>query len=257
MTLDEYAPRLDSAELVLEQLDSSARLTRHIIEGGFSWPDKTIEATFSEVRFEDCIFAGADLSGSTFEDCEFLQCSMRGADFRDARFLNCKLYCDDSPSDFRYAELRDVLFEGCDLTTCNFERASAYGLELKGCQAQGIDFTNVDFSMTLGRNQTVADFKCTSSNLAYADFSSTYLAGATFKSTRLVHAVMHDCDLSGATLTQCELDNLEATHLKLSGANLAGSRFNNLNPRLIDLNGTKVDAEQAMTLLTILGIEIL
>jgi len=256
VTLDEYAPSVDSAEQVLDALANGNRLSGYRIEGGFSWPEDNIDGVFSGCRFEDCIFAGADLGGATFEDCEFAQCSLRSADLRDARFIDCKLYLDEQASDLRYCELRDARFEGCDLTTCTFERANAYGLKLIRCQAQGADFTNVDFGMTLTRNQTLIDFECDGCNLAYADFSSTNLAGAVFKSTRLVHALMHNCDLSNSQITDCELDNLDAAKLSLRGANLCGSRFNNLNPTEIDLTGAQVDADQALSLLGALGIEV-
>ena len=257
MTFDEMAPRLDSAEALVERIAQDPVVSQHIIEGGFAWPANNLEVSFRACRFEDCILAGADLAGAVFDDCEFLQCSLRGSDLRDARFTNCKLYLNEQSSDLRYAELRDAVFEDCDLTTCTFERANAYGLSLIRCQAQGADFTNVDFSMTLGRNQTVAGFTCSDSNLAYADFSSTYLSGVTFNGVRLAHAVLNNCDLSHATIVDCELDNIESQRLTLAGANLSGSQFNSLNPKTIDLTGTKVDADQALSLLTAMGIEIL
>ena len=249
--------RLDSADDVVAALAANNRLSGCTVEGGFAWPAENIDGVFSEVRFEDSIFGGADFSGATFDDCEFLQCSLRGADLRDTVFTRCKLYCDEVATDLRYAELRDAKFEGCDLTTCNFERANAYGLKLIRCQAQGANFTNVDFGLTLGRNQTLIDFECAGSNLAYADFSSTYLSGAVFKSTRLAHALFNNCDLSEAQLLDCELDNIEGTRLSLKNANLCGSRFNNLNPKEIDLTGAQVDADQALGLLSALGIDVI
>lgn len=255
MTPDD-APRIDSADELQQQLSERQTLQQFVIEGGFSWPGDNIEASFVECRFEDCIFSGAELEGATFTDCEFLQCSFRGANLRDARFLNCKLYVDETACDCRYAELRDVCFEGCDLTTVNFQRANAYGLKLLRCQAQGVDFTNVDFGMAMSRNQTVVEFECSNSNLAYADFSATYLSGAVFTETRLAHAVLQNCDLSNSTLTNCELDNIEAQQLSLNGTDLRGTRFNNLNPRHIDLTGARVDADQALSLLETMGIEV-
>jgi len=236
VTLDDLAPSVDSADALVDALADTNLLKAHRIEGGF--------------------VAGADLTGATFEDCEFAQCSLRSAELHDTRFTNCKLYVDEQPSDLRYCELRDARFEDCDLTTCTFERANAYGLKLIRCQAQGVDFTNVDFGLTMGRKQTLIDFECDSCNLAYANFSSTFLAGAAIKSTRLAHAVLHNCDLSNSELIDCELDNVDAARLVLKGANLRGSRFNNLNPKEIDLSGAQVDADQALGLLAALGIEV-
>ena len=140
----------DSAEQLLELLAAAGNdLTDAVIEGGFSWPADNIEAGFTACRFEDCILGGAELEGSRFEDCEFAATSLRGANLRDAQFINCKFYSEEQPADFRYAQLRDARFEGCDLTTARFERASAYGLKLFRCQAQGADFSSVDFGLSL------------------------------------------------------------------------------------------------------------
>lgn len=256
MTVLEDAKRIDSATQLQDYLAEHNEVTGIVIEGGFSWPAANIESNFVGCRFEDCIFSGAELEGCVFRDCEFMQCSLRGANLRDARFVDCKLYVDEQACDLRYAELRDVHFEGCDLTTANFQRANAYGLKLLRCQAQGADFTNVDFGMTLTRNQTVVEFECVSTNLAYADFSATYLSGASFTDSRLAHAVFQNCDLSNSTVTNCELDNIETQNLSLAGTDLRGTRFNSLDPRHVDLRGAKIDADQALGLLAVMGIEV-
>ena len=248
---------IDSARQLLELLAKAPVLSGGRIDSVVDWPDEELEASFVECRFEDCVFTSALLEGVEFRDCEFLRCSFRRAQLRDVQFIDCKLYVTEEACDFAYAELRDASFSGCDLTTVSFERANAYGLRLSRCQGQGADFSGVDFGMMLSRNSTIVSFECADCNLAYADFSNTYLNSARFTDTRLAHAVLQRCDLSDAVLTGCELDNIESGELLLAGTDLRGTQFNNLDPRVVNLTGAQVDSTQALTLLATMGIDVI
>jgi len=226
------------------------------VEGAFAWPQTHIETAFKDCEFVGCVLRDADLEGTEFIDCTFEDVSLGGANLRDCVFRNCRFFIEEVASDFRYAQLRDVCFERCDLTTVSFERASAYGLRLDRCQAQGADFGNVDFGLTLARSQSLVSFEARDSNLAYADLSGTYLPGAVMTDCRLVHAVLHRCTLSNANLGGTDLCNIEASGLKLDGADLRGALFNNLDPATVDLAGARVSAEQGLSLLACIGIEV-
>ena len=226
------------------------------LEGAFAWPEAQIEVAFKDCEFVGCVLRGADLEGSQFSNCTFANVSLRSANMRDCEFTNCRFFIEEVASDFRYAQLRDACFERCDLTTVNFERASAHGLRLIRCQAQGVDFSNVDFGLTLARSQSLVSFEVRDSNLAYADLSGTYLPGAIITDCRLVHAVLQGCILSNAILVDTDLCNIQASGLKLDGADLRGALFNNLDPRTVDLAGARVSAEQGLSLLASLGIEV-
>ena len=207
------------------------------------------------------MFAGgdwrsADLSGCRFVDCSFQAVAFRSTCLRDAVFERCRFYENEQACEFRYAELREAGFTGCDLTTANFERANLHGVELHRCQAQGASFVQADFTLSLSRTRNLVRFLAEGCNLAYSDFSQIHLPGGCFSDCRLVHASFNHADLSGAALTDCDLSNLEAQGLTLAGADLRGARFNNLDPRGIDLTGARVTAEQALLLIAAMDIEI-
>ncbi|MEM7219851.1 MAG: pentapeptide repeat-containing protein [Pseudomonadota bacterium] len=224
--------------------------------GAFAWPQSLNDRRFIDCRFVDTVFGSIDLEGTVFSGCTFERASLRGANLRESSFQTCVFFVDDAAADFRYAELRDARFVGCDLTTVTFERANAHGLSLLRCQAQGADFSLLDVGLAIGRNNTRFAFEASDCNLAYADFTGVTLTGTTLRDCRLAHAVLHRVDLTEADLSGSDLTNIESNALTLVGADLRGARFNNLDPRTVDLSGARVSVEQALVLLDALGIVV-
>ena len=200
------------------------------------------------------------LAGSHFDHVEFEACRFRAAELSDARFEHCTFFTGEAPSncDFSFADLRETVFDRCDLTTAVFTRTRAHGLELKQCQAQGAEFREADFSLAVpgaqrsGVNHATFD----GCNLSYADFSRTDLTDCQLTDNRLIHSIWHNAVLERANLTGSTLDNIEGKGLVLRGADLRGCRFNNLDARQIDLTDVQVELEQGLTLLQTLGIQV-
>ena len=227
-----------------------------LIADPITWPEESVGLIVHNVQFERVSFRQAVMTGAQFVDCRFIDCSFRSTDLSDSHFERCQFYDADTQSscDFSYAVLRNCKFEVCDLTTAACPRTRTYGIELRRCQASGIDFSNADFTLSVGSVFATASFiDC---NLAYADFSQTTLTSAAFTGSRLSHSVWHNASLNDADLSGCELDNIEARGLDLRGADLRDARFNRLDPREIDLTGVKMYAEQGLEVLRTLGIEI-
>ena len=244
----------------LSQVQLDTCIARGAITGGAVSRDVVWPASIEQLDVHDSDFVGvsfrqAILANATFVNCRFIDCTFRSADLADCGFERCSFYDADTQvhCDFSYATLRNGRFEGCDLTTALCQRTRAYGIEMRRCQASGIDFSNTDFGIG-GGNFTAATFA--DCNLAYADFSRTVLDGANFSGSRLSHSIWHDASLAGADLTGCVLDNVEARGLVLIGADLRAARFNRLDPRQIDLTGVRMNAEQGLEVLRTLGIEI-
>ena len=219
------------------------------------WPAETTNLEIGNCTFDGVSFRQAVLTGAHIVDCRFNDCSFRSADLSEAHFERCRFYDSDTEKscDFSYANLRNSRFDGCDLTTALLTRTRAYGIEMRRCQASGIDFTLADFALGQGDFTSATFAEC---NFSYADFSRTTLNGASLAGCRLSHSLWNDASLREADLTGCELDNVEARNLDLRCADLRDARFNRLDPREIDLTGVKMYAEQGLEVLRTLGIEI-
>lgn len=211
-------------------------------------------------RCIDMDFSQWVLAGSHFEQVEFEACRFRASDLSDCRFERCTFFTGDASSncDFSFADLRETVFDRCDLTTAVFVRTRAYGLELRQCQAQGTEFNETDFSLAVpgGQRSEVCRATFDGCNLSYADFSATNLTGCQLTDNRLIHSLWHNAVLERANLAGSTLDNIEGKGLVLRGADLRGCRFNNLDARHIDLTDVQVELEQGLTLLQTLGIRV-
>jgi len=239
----------------LNECIAAGTITNGALSDDVAWPVSVGQLRAHDSDFIGVSFRQAILADAHFLNCRFVGCSFRSTDLADCSFERCIFYDPDTQAacDFSYATLRNSRFEGCDLTTATCQRTRAYGIEMRRCQASGIDFTNTDFGIGQG-NFTAATF--VDCNLAYADFSRTTLDGANFAGSRLTHSIWHDASLAGADLSGCILDNIEARGLVLVGADLRDARFNRLDPRQIDLTGVRMNAEQGLEVLRTLGIEI-
>lgn len=208
-----------------------------------------------DVSFIATSFAQADLAESGFVRCRFSACSLRGADLTGATFESCRFYDSDADlsCDFSFADMRRTRFEACDLTTATLRRIRAWGIVVKRCQASGASFREADFALGTGGFPNALFEDC---NLAYADFSGTDLRECAVTRCRLVHGIWEYASLAGADLRGSALDNIEARGAQFAGADLRGASFNNLDPRIVDLTGARVDADQALLLLTALGIRL-
>lgn len=227
---------------------------------GSEFEGTELNLTASHGRCSGVDFSRCTLSGSSFHDVTFHDCRFRATELDDCRFERCEFFDpeQDTKCDFSFASLRDTVFEKCDLTTSLFVRTRAYGLTLSRCQAQGTEFTEADFSLALptGHDSDVCHAVFDGCNLSYADFSGTDLTACRLTDNRLVHSVWHNAVLERAQLAGSTLDNIEGKGLVLRGADLRGCRFNNLDPREIDLTDVQVELEQGLVLLHTLGIDV-
>ena len=232
---------IDSVAAFRDALQQGALVERRVV--GVDLPRATLN--------------GAELTGSTFERCGFEGTSWRSVEAAGCRFTKCRFFDaeGESAADFSYARLREASFANCDLTTVEFNGARLYDLTLDNCQAQGADFNGADFRLPVG-DTDLAAFRAADCNLAYADFSNTFLAGATLERCRLVHARFDYATLDDADLTGSDLANISGVGLRLRGADLRGATFNNLDPREIDLEKVTISLDQCALLLAPLGINI-
>ena len=253
----------DPVALTLAQF--SKRAGKGVVEGFTLEPSRDLDAAEMRVSARNGRCIGIDfsqwvLAGSHFEHVEFEACRFRAGDLSDCRFEHCTFFTGEVPSncDFSFADLRETVFERCDLTTAVFIRTRAYGLELNQCQAQGCEFREADFSLAVpgAQRSGVNDATFNGCNLSYADFSRTDLTGCQLTDNRLIHSIWHNAVLERANLTGSTLDNIEGKGLVLRGADLRGCRFNNLDARQIDLTDVQVELEQGLTLLQTLGIQV-
>lgn len=199
-------------------------------------------------------FTGEDLNGALFDTCSLIRSCFKQCDLRNARFIDCKFYAAQEPGvEFSYSNLREARFVHCDLTTAQFGNIKGYDLTLKDCQLTGADFAKADFRLPVGQID-LASLTMTGCNFSYGNLSHCFLKGAVLTENRMIEVLAHNTVLDEACFDGSDLSNLSGRGMSIRGADLRGARFNNLNPREIDLSGVRITVEQAPWLLDALGI---
>ncbi len=91
---------------------------------------------FEGVRFEQ-----QDLEGEQFQGCRFIGCNFSWLDLAECRFVDCSFYDRERELSclLQGCDLREASFLRCDLTMADCSQSQCLGLELRDCQALGIN----------------------------------------------------------------------------------------------------------------------
>ncbi len=133
---------------------------------------------------------------ATFEDCEFVAIDFTDIVLKSVSFLDCKFSnCNLANQPLINTSMRDVLFETCNLVGINwcslrrlenskfvdsklnystFQALKMKDVEIRGCSALEVDFSEADLSH--------ADFS--NSSFSGANFDRANLTGVDFRTSR-------------------------------------------------------------------------
>jgi fluoroquinolone resistance protein len=136
---------------------------------------------FYSCVFRKCSFLETTLRNCRFVDCEFRECNLSLCRVMDCSFSNTR-FQDSQVIGVDWTEaswpkrgfLRTVDFRSCALNHSTFIGLSLRGIELTGCVARDVDFTEADLSRA---------------DLTHTDFSQS----------RFLHTDLTEADLTGAT----------------------------------------------------------
>lgn len=127
--------------------------------------------------FNNCNFAGCDLSGIKFLDCSFNGCNLTLVElnrtiFRDVKFKDCKMLGlhFDTCSEFGLS----FSFDGCQLNHSSFYKTRIKKTVLKNSLLQEADFIEADLTSTIFQNCDLARAIFNRTILEKADFRTSY-----------------------------------------------------------------------------------
>lgn len=122
--------------------------------------------------FRNCNFSDSELTEIRFIETEFVDCNLSNARihktaFQDVTFNNCKMLGlqFDTCNDFGFA----VSFENSQLNDSIFYKMKLRGTSFKGCQLQGVDFTEAEMENTILQNCDLRNAVFDHTNLENAD----------------------------------------------------------------------------------------
>lgn len=201
-------------------------------------------------------FAGHALTGNTISECRFINCDFSRADLTETVFKNCHFYDDESQTgcDFAHSVLKEARFIGCDLSLCNFRYADAFGIEIKECRAQGADFRSASFMNKITERVWFCSAFIIKSNLSYTNFSKAVLEKCELWENRWTASNVLGASFIGSDLSGGEFNEFDWRSANFTFCDLTGAELGNLNIRDTELDGVKLDMNQAGQLLMDLGI---
>lgn len=210
--------------------------------------------TLDGVRIGKNQFTGEKIENGTFRHCDF-----SGVDLTGTEFIGCHFYDRESQQggNFSRATLKDAIFKNCDLTMADFRNASALGIEIRECRAQGADFRGTSFMNMITSRSWFCSAYITKSNLSYANFSKVVLEKCELWENRWNGAQILGATFSGSDLSGGEFSSFDWRAVNVTHCDLTNSELGDLDVRGVDLQGVKLDSYQVAQIMERLGVAII
>ena len=191
-----------------------------------------LDTLTDQAVYQDLLLAESDLSDqtaefATFETTHFKHVVMQRAVLRMVR-------------------LADVRFEACDLAESICESISLSRAEFLGCRLIGLQATD-------GRIEDILMKGC---NASHAQFWGSVFKRARFENCNLSEANFQGADLTGVLFDKCDLRGARLVGAKLVGADLRTSQIDGARAGIKELQGAIVNAEQAISIARLLGVDV-
>lgn len=201
----------------------------HVTSAG---ADGTQLQTMPPLTRQDVIRAIISTSAYT-TDLRFQGCNLAGANLSklDLRHIN-----------FKYANLRNSNLKGANLSYSNLERADLYQSNLEGAQLVGtqLAYANLENSnlraistVETSNDKTKPKTSFEGANLKNTNFEGSQMAEVNLRKAALKGSNLQNCDLSRATLAATDLENCD----------LSGSDLNEANLRNANIKGAQFELE--------------
>lgn len=112
-----------------------------------------------------------------FQGCRFIGCNFSWLDLAECRFVDCSFYDRESEQSclLQGCDLREASFLRCDLTMADCSQSQCLGLELRDCQALGINFSRASFANQITVKSYFCEAHLTGNNFSYANFEGCLL----------------------------------------------------------------------------------
>ena len=183
---------------------------------------------FEQTFTEKDLSTFADIEQVEFEECTFENIEFSELPFKSTRFLSCSFEnCSFGDKPLASTTFREVKFNNCRLMGVSW--ASAQTLThpgFYGCKLDYSSFQGLDLRKAVFQDCSAIDVDFSGANLNQANFSGTLLLNTSF---------------NGSDLRK---------------ANLRGATQYMIDPQFTKLKGTKVDFPEAISFLTVLGLEV-
>lgn len=162
--------------------------------------------------------------------------------------FECAVFSKTNLSGTRWTKLRlvDARLVACDLANAQWLCGLLRRVEISRCRLTGMGLSRA----RIGHVRFI-DCKCDQ-----ATFQESTFEACRFEACDLRGADFQEADLRGVVFAGCDLRDANLVGANLVGADFRGSKIEALGVRGEDLRGAVVDASQAISFATVLGMTV-
>lgn len=143
-------------------------------------------------------------------------------------------------------DLIDCIFNDCDLSNIDFNTRYIRRIKFTNCKLVGTIFDYANFTDITFDNCNLKYISFNKALLKNIEFINCNLEEATFMETAIKDIIFNDCNLKSSDFYKTSLCNID-----LSTSNIEGIRTD-----INNLRGAKINFEQAIAVLNMLGIHV-
>ena len=208
--------------------------------------------------FERKRFEQQEVEGQSFSECRFVGCNFSWLDLAECRFVDCSFYERERElgCQLQGCDLREASFLRWDLTLADFSRSQCLGLEMRDCQAMGINFAHASFANQITVKSYFCEAHLTGNNFSYANFDGCLLERCELGGNRWQGASLLGASLAGSDLSGSEFGQIDWTSFNLQGCDLRQCDLPGLDLRRVNLDGVQINEEQQQGLLEQIGLVV-
>ncbi len=194
-----------------------APATDHLVAGA-NWENRDISGEqHVRVEFVDIDLTEAKNNGAVFTECTFRRCKFNVSGHRDAAFVNCT---------FKSCSFFDTKFFDCKMVGSMFDRCTFDLMQVEG------------------------------GNWSHVGLPGAKLSKATFNRVRLREADLTGVRADGGSIRDCDMSGAWLHGANLTDCDLRGSDLGALEPDRTELRGAIITVDQAITIVTALGLDV-
>ena len=184
-------------------------------------------ATLTDADFSKATLQGANLGATTMAGARFDEADLSGAILSNANLDGASFRGAQLPG----VQLLDTVFGACDWSGARAAGALFYKLDLRGLVADGADLSSCNFLEC-----SLAGARFAGTRLASANFLQCAAAGTVWTGAQLVQAVFaQGCDLSAGEFSKADMTQVNLRGARLAKATLAGARLDGADLSEADL----------------------
>ena len=207
--------------------------------------------------FEGVHFEQQEVEGSSSR-VPLHRLSLLLARSRESRFVDCSFYDRERELGclFQGCDLREASFLRCDLTLADFGRSQCLGLEMRDCQAMGINFAHASFANRITAKKLLLRSPPHRQQLQLRQLRKLPAGAVRACRQPLAGANLLGASLAGSDLSGSEFGQTDWTSFNLQGCDLRQCDLPGLDLRRVNLAGVQINEDQQRGLLEQIGLVV-